>query len=422
MASPKGAAHTVKLDQLCIGLHIKLDGWSGHPFLFSSFKIKDQTQIDTLRSLGLSEIEYLPQKSDVKPQPPAVAPAVEEVKPDPAVLSELMKAKREHIEILSKQRAQIHAAEKKYQKTANAVKNITRMANSQPAQAAEQSKELAAELSEIFLSPESPFIHLMGDNISDDSAHFHSLNVAMLSLILARAAGITDVKTMNDIAQGAVLHDVGKALIPSQVLLKDDGLTAAEVKLLQMHPAYGVKLMQPVEGLSRRVFEIMLCHHEMLDGSGFPKGLQGDAIDQAVRIVTIANAYDNLCNPRVASRSKTPSEALSFMYKNELQKYDKALMSAFIKSMGIYPPGTILMLKSGKVGIVISVDSSDLLYPNLMLYDATIPKEEAAVVNLRRDLDDAIDRTLRPSALPAPIFSYLSPRKRISYFVDNVSN
>jgi HD-GYP domain-containing protein (c-di-GMP phosphodiesterase class II) len=75
-----------------------------------------------------------------------------------------------------------------------------------------------------------------------------------------------------------------------------------------------------VESLPPRVREIIALHHEMIDGSGYPKGLQGDAISQAVRIVTIANVFDNLCNQRVVARSKTPSEALAFMYKNELVK------------------------------------------------------------------------------------------------------
>ena len=120
-----------------------------------------------------------------------------------------------------------------------------------------------------------------------------------------------------------------------------------------------------------------------------------------------------------SSQARTPSEALSFMYKNESAKYDTALLSAFIKSMGIYPPGTVVVLKSGKVGIVMSVDSGDMLHPNLMIYDAAIPKQQAAVVNLRRDLEDSVVRTLRPSALPEPVFDYLSPRKRVSSFVAN---
>lgn len=411
------ARNMIGVDQLCIGLHIKLEGWGGHPFLLNSFKLKEQKQIDALKALGLKEIEYLPKKSEAQPLQLPAAPVLTDA---PAVnMDALMKEKQQHIEQLSTERAMIQQAERKYAKTAATVKNAIRLANSNPLQAAERAAEVAGELSQIFLAQGDPFIHLMGDHVTDDGGHFHGLNVAMLSLILAQAVGIDEPVKMQQIAQGALLHDVGKVQVPSQVLLKDDGLTSAELKLLQMHCGYGVKMMQPVEDLARPVQEIILFHHEMLDGSGFPKGLKGDEIGQPVRIVTIANAYDNLCNPRVASRAKTPAEALSHMYKNEAAKYDKVLLSAFIKAMGVYPPGTVVLLKSGKVGIVMSVDASDLLHPNLMIYDPSVPKLQAAIVNLRRDLEDEVVRTLRPSMLPKDVFDYLSPRKRISYFVDS---
>lgn len=422
MANGEGK-NRIRIEQLRVGLHIRLDSWLGHPFLFNSFKIKNEEQIATLRSMGLVDIEYLPEKSDTTPAP-VPPPAEEPPAPDPVAemeLEELMREKKERIETLSREREQIRAAERKYVKTANSVKNVMRLANNNPRHAAQLSGEIADELSEIFLAEQNPYIHLMGDNISDENAFFHSINVTVLAMILARALDV-DPETMRDVSQGAILHDVGKAMVPSQILLKDEALTAAETKLLQMHPGYGIKLMQAVEDLPGRVREIILFHHEMADGSGYPKGLKADGLDQAVRIVAIANAYDNLCNQRVVKLSRTPSEALSHMYKNELAKYDKAALGAFIKALGIYPPGTIVKLKSGRVGIVMSVDSADLLHPNLMIYDPAIPKDSAAVVNLKHDLEDSVERTLRPAALPEAIHDYLSPRKRICYFVDHAGN
>ena len=427
MSVDNGKRNMIGMDQLCIGLHIRLNSWMGHPFLLSSFKIVDQQQIDTLRAMGLKEIEYLPQKSDAKPLTPA--PAQEEQEPEDSAVNEadkadleiLMQEKKEKIEALSRERERIRAAERKYLKTASSVKNVMRLANQQPQHAAQLAGEVANDLAEIFLADSNPYIHLMGDNITDENAYYHGLNVTVLSLILAKAVGTDDPETMRDIAQGAVLHDAGKAMIPSQIMMKDEELTPAEMKLMQMHPGYGIKLMQSVETLPNRVRSIILFHHEMNDGSGYPKGLKGEEIDAAVRIVTIANTYDNLCNPRVVKRARTPAEALTFMYKNNLVKFDKAILSAFIKSLGIYPPGTIVKLKSGRVGIVMSVDSSDLLYPNLMLFDPAVPKDDAAIVNLKHDLADAVETTLRPSSLPEAVHDYLSPRKRVCYFVDSGS-
>lgn len=422
MTQGKKERRMIRMDQLRIGLYIRLDSWMGHPFLFSSFKIANQEQIDTLRAMGLDEIEFLPQKSDAEPlphAPPAEATEENEVsEAEKAELEILMQEKKEKIEILNKERERIRSAERKYLKTANSVKNVMRLASQQPKHAVQLSGEVADELAETFLSDSNPYIHLMGDNITDESAYYHSLNVTVLALILARSLEV-EADEMRDIAQGAVLHDIGKGLIPSQVLLKDEDLSPAEERLMQMHPGNGIKLMQSVDDLPARVKAIILFHHEMMDGSGYPKGLKGEAIDRSVRIVTIANAYDNLCSPRVVKRARTPAEALSFMYKNDRAKYDPLVLSAFIKSLGIYPPGTIVKLKSGRIGIVMSVDSADLLHPNLMVFDPSIPKDEAAVVNLKHDLDDSVETTLRPGVLPETIHDYLSPRKRICYFVDS---
>jgi putative nucleotidyltransferase with HDIG domain len=421
MTEASQGKNRIRIEQVCIGLHIKLDSWMGHPFLFSSFKIKSAEQIATLKAMGLKEIEYVPAKSDAKPAPPPAADAPPPPAADQVALAALMREKQARIETLGKERERIRAAERKYVKTANSVKNVARLANQNPAGAAQLSAEVAGELSEIFLAEQNPYIHLMGDNVADESAYFHSLNVTVLSLILARALGIEDPAAMRDIAQGGVLHDIGKALLPSQVLLKNEELTHAEQKLFEMHPAYGIKLMQAAADLSPRVREIILFHHETVDGSGYPKGIKTDTLDRTVRIVAIANAYDNLCNQRNVKLSRTPAEALSHMYKNDLAKYDKAALSAFIKALGIYPPGTIVKLKSGRVGIVMSVDSADLLHPNLMVFDPTIPKDAAAVVNLKRDLEDEVERTLRPASLPEAIHDYLSPRKRVCYFVDQAA-
>lgn len=405
---------------LQIGMYVRLDGWLGHPFLLNSFKIKNQEQLDALRRLDVPAIEVVVARSDVKPGKEVVElpPAIVESPPENSeAVEDMWREKRERIASLNRARERIAQAEKKYVKTANTVKSAMHLANTSPAKAVETATEVAVEMADAFVGDENPYIHLMGEAIADENAYYHALNVMVMALILARFVKV-DWALIKDVALGALLHDVGKAQIPSQVLLKDDRLTTAELGLLHMHPQYGIKMLQSVSGIPRTVLEIIFFHHETLDGSGYPKGLHEDKIHQAVRIVTIANAYDNHCNQRQASQCKTPSEALSFMFKNELTRYDRNLLSAFIKCLGIYPPGTVVKLASGRVGIVMSVDGNDLLHPNLMLYDPKIPKADAPIMNLKTDLEDKIEQTLRPAALPEQVFSYLSPRRRICYFVD----
>lgn len=412
----------IKVSQLCIGLYIKLDGWMGHPFMFSSFKIKDNDQILTLQSLGFDEIEYVPKKSDVEPlaeKPEDEAQNQAEMAAAMAAADALMAEKRERIELLNRERDRIRQAEKNYIRTATSVKNVMRLANTSPAKATELANDVSAELAATFLSDQNPYIHLMGDNAVDENAYYHSLNVTVLSLIIARFIGINEPSLMKSIAMGGILHDIGKSCIPSQILLKDEPLTIPEANLFRMHPAYGVKLLQNVQEVPREVREVIFFHHECADGSGYPKGLHLDAIPQAVRIIAIANAYDNLCNPRVVSRSRTPSESLSYLFKHEPTKYDKSILSAFVKCLGVYPPGTIVLLKSNRIGIVMSIDSGHLLAPNIMLFDPGVPKADAPIFHLKNDLNDEIIKTVRPSALPQPVYDYLTPRKRVCYFADS---
>ncbi|HWI15401.1 MAG TPA: DUF3391 domain-containing protein, partial [Burkholderiales bacterium] len=204
MSSAPGRRHMIGMDQLCIGLHVKLDGWLDHPFLFSNFKIRNQDQIDALRSMGLTEIEYLPLKSDAEPAPPAPAAAQTASAPtshDTAALKQLMDEKKARIGKLNEARARIQAAQKKYGSMANSVKNISRIASDKPAAAVEQAKDVAVEMAQIFMTQHETYLHLMSENVADDSGtYFHNINVSVTSLLLARALGIDDAATIAEIA------------------------------------------------------------------------------------------------------------------------------------------------------------------------------------------------------------------------------
>ncbi|MCF8179406.1 MAG: DUF3391 domain-containing protein, partial [Sulfuritalea sp.] len=186
MTSSSKGSHRIPIDQICIGLHIKLDSWMGHPFLLSNFKIKTEKQISELKSMGLTDIAYLPEKSDREPAAPAPeqdpTPATDS---NPETLAAQMRQKRAHIKNLSLERERIRNAERKYTKTADSVKNVMRLANNSPQKAAQLSGEIADELAELFSSEQNPYIHLMGDHVTDENAYFHGLNVTVLSLILA---------------------------------------------------------------------------------------------------------------------------------------------------------------------------------------------------------------------------------------------
>jgi hypothetical protein len=159
-----------------------------------------------------------------------------------------------------------------------------------------------------------------------------------------------------------------------------------------------------------------------MDGSGYPQKLKADAIRMPTRIVTIANVYDNLCNHLDPSQSLTPHEALSMMYAHRRAQFDPAVMATMIKSLGVYPPGTIVRLSNEAVGLVMNVNVGKPLRPRVLVYDAEIPKEDAIILDLSEEgADLSITASIRPGLLPKVIFDYLNPRKRVNYYFDSKS-
>jgi hypothetical protein len=171
--------------------------------------------------------------------------------------------------------------------------------------------------------------------------------------------------------------------------------------------------------VSAAALEVIAMHHELLDGSGYPNKLEGAQIGKLVRIASIANTFDNYCNRVNPLESMTPAEAISFMFKKEQGKYDPVLMQLFVRSMGIYPPGSIVQLNDGQMGLVMSVNPGRLLQPSLLIYDPDVPKEEALWLDMRETPELSVVKVLRPAELDVAVLAYLDPRTRVSYYTDN---
>ncbi|OYY93626.1 MAG: hypothetical protein B7Y41_10240 [Hydrogenophilales bacterium 28-61-23] len=412
----------IAIDRVRVGMFIRMDTWMDHPFLFSSFKIRNETQLKALRSLGLSEVFYVPEKSDVAPLPlpktaAPVAAAPTAVDPEIAAMWE---EKRERREKISQQREAYGRCEKQFVGSISSVKNLLRNLFSRPHESLEQANTLIVKMVDSLLAEKDVLLHLMNAKNGDEGAYYHALNVTMLALMLGREAGLNSDE-MCALGLGTLLHDMGKERVPSQVLLKKTPWTNAERNFYQQHVVYGVELAEKLPNLPVGAMEVIALHHEMLDGSGFPGGFSANRIGKLARIAAIANAYDNACNRINQADSLTPSLALSVMFKRDQAKYDPDLMRYFIRCLGVYPPGSIVRLNNEAIALVVNVNPGKLLQPMLLLYDPRVPKEEALLLNLADEPDLTVAGTLRPAELPKLVFDYLSPRSRISYFSESTA-
>ena len=408
--------------QLRVGLHIRLDGWMEHPFLFSSFKIRNEKQLKTLQSLGIEALWWLPEKSDATPLPvPATdAPAPEPMPVVDPEVEAMWREKKERREKLARQREAYGRCEKQFNASVGRIKSLLRNLFARPQETLEQAQEVVAEMVDTLLAEKDVLLHLMNAKSGDEGAYYHALNVTMLSLLLAREAGLS-AADMRALGLGALLHDMGKERVPSQILLKKTPWTAAEQTFYQQHVVYGLEMAAKLPDLPPGALEVIAQHHEMADGSGFPGKLMANRIGRLGRIVAIANTYDGYCNRLNPAEAMTPAEALARMFKREREKFDAELLQHFIRCLGVYPPGSIVQLSNDSIGLVVNVNPGKLLHPTLLLYDATVPKEEALMLDLNEEPGLAVARTLHPSSLTREIHDYLSPRSRISYYAEGGS-
>lgn len=417
------SAHYIQPEQLRIGLYVHLDlSWTQHPFTFSSFKIKSKEQIDTIQSLGLTRIRYSPEKSDAEP---LAAPTPEEVKPPPLSTppardnDAAFQVKQQRMERLTQQRARAKACEKQLVNAARTIKSINQNVFAQPSEVRESAQSLIDDMANSMLVEADVSIQLMSDKVGGEEVYHHSLNVSLLSMMLAKELK-APAAVVRQVGMGALFHDIGLLEIPDRIAKAAAPLNKAEQGLLQQHCEYGVQIGKKM-GLPADVLQVIAQHHERVDGSGYPNAAKAAQMSLMSRIVSLVNTYDELCNPHDAARALTPHEALSMLFAQQRAHFDSLALNTFVRCMGVYPPGTIVVLSNGVIGMVVSVNTTKPLRPMVLVHDPAVPREEAILVDLEQEQDLSITKTMRPQQLSAEAHAYLAPRNRTTYFFDSES-
>jgi len=192
----------------------------------------------------------------------------------------------------------------------------------------------------------------------------HSLNVAMLSLVL----GIELKMTRHDLLTlfiGAMLHDVGKAFIPQEIVNKTTELSEIEHEQVKEHAQLGYDYLKENYHIETKARVIALQHHENYDGSGYPRGMSGDHINKFARIVAIADTYDAMISDSPTSKAVPPHEAIEYLMGNAGSKFDFELVNTFVRKIIPYPPGTLIKLSSGQIAVVTAVNPNYPLRPKV---------------------------------------------------------
>lgn len=407
-------------------VHLDL-GWMSHPFALSSFRIANASEIATIRSLGLARVRWSPEQSEPAllkslndPHAEALPPSEagdsvpsDEPPPPPADATEHWPRRRRSS--AQQQRDAAERVERQYAEAARDWRAAARLAASDPAAAGPRLSALTQALVHKMLGMRDLSIRAVAAESSVDRAG-HAMNVGVISLLMGRLCGLSETDLM-DLGVGALAHDIGKLDLPGHLHRPTDRWDDAERARYREHVALGVALGQRM-GLAPGALLVIGQHHEQFDRSGFPLGIDGSRMSVAARLVAVVNRYDNLCCPGGAEPALTPHDAMSRLFSQGQKRYDPALLSTFVRMMGVYPPGSVVQLTDDRFAIVESVSAARPLKPKVTVPSAPGADEPTLLLDLAQQPTLGIRRSLPVEQLPPGLRERLLPRPRPAWFFE----
>lgn len=248
---------------------------------------------------------------------------------------------------------------------------------------------IAEELLDNVLSNKNVLLSLVDIKSMDNYTYAHCVNVAVISLILGISLNLSK-RNLTHLCIGALIHDIGKSFIPSDILQKPGKLTAEEFEVIKQHSKYGYDFLGNSFNLSSHSKLIVLQHHERFDGFGYPNKISGTDISYLSRIVSIADVYDALTSDRPYKRAMCPSDALEYLMSNAGTAFDYDMISVFCKIIVPFPEGTIVSLSNGDIGIVEKTIPNFPLRPIIKIVKSDSSIEVGSKLNLIDNLSIVI--------------------------------
>ena len=217
------------------------------------------------------------------------------------------------------------------------------------------------------LNNKSTMVNMIDLKVFDDYTYFHSVNVAVLSIVLGVSMGLKK-QVLSDLGIGAILHDIGKIFVNKDILLKNGALTNNEFGEIKKHSQYGYDYIKKEFNMNQSSKLGILEHHEKYEGGGYPSSKMGENISLFGRIIAIADVYDAMTSDRSYRKAIIPSEVIEYIMGNSEILFDPELVNIFIKKIAPYPTGTCVELSNGLSGIVTENYENYCLRPKIRIY------------------------------------------------------
>jgi len=349
------------VNQLTVGMFVHGfdEGWLKHPFWRNRFLIKDPSRLREIQESGVQHCWIdVSQGQDVEKAPdPAAAGSVDpEQPPEP---------RRERVSLSDElqRAAQLRA------RSTEAMRHMfteVRLGNAiEPGECL----SLVDDVVESINRHPDALLSLARLKTADEYTYMHSVAVCALMVALGRQLGLDDAQC-RDAGMAGMLHDLGKAAMPQDVLNKPGKLTPEEFDIIKQHPVRGYEMLLGAAGVSEGAMDVCRHHHERVDGTGYPDKLTGEQISLFARMGAVCDVYDAVTSDRPYKAGWDPAHALSQMatWKGH---FDPAIFQSFVKSVGIYPTGSLVRMRSGRLAVVLEQNPSALTKPRVKLFFST---------------------------------------------------
>jgi HD-GYP domain-containing protein (c-di-GMP phosphodiesterase class II) len=421
MSSPeKEGFLPVQPEALQLGMYIWLDcPWYKHPFARNQFKLSSGKDLAQIKQLGPTRIYFDPRRSDPQASRDEEATAAPEGSAQRQEPRDSVPQAPVDINLSGSDTQEVlKAANRAYGEVVQQTKEVLYLVKAGQKEGLEAAQTLVGNLVHQMVDEDMSvgLASLVNFKKLDRLQVLDTLNVCILSVLVGRELELGR-EALRVLGLGALLHDIGQDRLPTQVLYKIGALTKAERALFQLHPRFGKEMALQIPGFPQQSIEIIYQHHEHLDGSGFPEGLRGSRISFLAQIVRVVDVYGYLISPRDSERRMTPAEALADLYVNRKRQFAKEIVTALIRVLSVYPPGTFVELSDGSIGIVISSNLQDRMRPWVALLESGKGPDRPEVRNLVADQSLSIVRNVHLSEFPPDIIERVDLGQLLGYLL-----
>ncbi|MCW5618784.1 MAG: HD-GYP domain-containing protein [Nitrosomonas sp.] len=357
----------IAISEVRLGMYVHKisENWMQHPFWKSAFLLSEQADLEKLKHCNLEELWIDTSKGldvlcldskaannvPIAPEPVLSLPAEKRIQKT-ALVDELVTARK------------VHA------KTRSAVVSMFSEARMGKSIQVEEAVILVDEINMSMERNANALLSLIRLKTADEYTYLHSVAVCVLMVALGKQLGLYG-EELKQIGVAGLLHDIGKMAVPNEILNKPDKLTDKEFEIIKTHPRRGWEILKKVYQADEPALDVCLHHHERVDGKGYPEKLSADTLTLHARMGAVCDVYDAITSDRCYKKGWEPAEAIRRMTSWKDGHFDETVFRAFVKTIGIYPIGTLLKLRSGRLGLVIEQSEKSLLTPLVKVFFST---------------------------------------------------